>query len=169
MKNGKTIAMVTHDPSLTGRTSRTITISDGELINEAVARSLPFLTHAQMLEVTRQLQHFTYPPDGNPLSSRTSMSNIFIWSKAAASKWSFAAAGIKDVTVARLGPGEFFGEIELIRGGKSIACIRAAPEAPVELVALPRDHFVALLEGFTDDGRSPGQVSPGAFERKSDD
>src|SRR5512138_340809 len=33
VQRGKTIAMVTHDPSLTGRTSRTITISDGELIN----------------------------------------------------------------------------------------------------------------------------------------
>ncbi len=36
-KSGKTIAMVTHDPSLTERTSRTIIISDGELVNETVA------------------------------------------------------------------------------------------------------------------------------------
>ncbi|MFN2274809.1 MAG: ABC transporter ATP-binding protein, partial [Anaerolineales bacterium] len=52
--NGKTIVMVTHDPSLTARTSRTVTISDGILINEAVARALPLLTHAQMLEVTQK-------------------------------------------------------------------------------------------------------------------
>ena len=38
VKNGKTIAMVTHDPSLTERTSRTIVISDGELIDETVGK-----------------------------------------------------------------------------------------------------------------------------------
>ena len=37
VNSGKTIAMVTHDPSLTGRTSRTIVISDGRLIDEMVA------------------------------------------------------------------------------------------------------------------------------------
>src|SRR5512138_244204 len=35
-RSGKTILMVTHDPSLTARTTRNIIISDGELINETV-------------------------------------------------------------------------------------------------------------------------------------
>jgi CRP-like cAMP-binding protein len=47
--------------------------------------------------------------------------------------------------VARLGPGQFFGEIELVQGGQSIACIRAAADGPVELAALHRDAFVKLL------------------------
>jgi CRP-like cAMP-binding protein len=51
----------------------------------------------------------------------------------------------KDTRMARLGPGQFFGEIELVRGGQSIACIRAASDGPVELVALHRDPFVNLL------------------------
>jgi putative ABC transport system ATP-binding protein len=50
---GKTIVMVTHDPSLTERTNRTIIISDGELIHEAVAKALPLLNHRQMLDVTQ--------------------------------------------------------------------------------------------------------------------
>jgi energy-coupling factor transporter ATP-binding protein EcfA2 len=50
---GKTIVMVTHDPSLTQRTSRTIIIADGELIDEAVAQALPLLNHRQMLSVTQ--------------------------------------------------------------------------------------------------------------------
>ena len=56
VNSGKTIAMVTHDPSLTDKTSRTIIISDGELVDETVARCLPLLTHRQMLEATRNLQ-----------------------------------------------------------------------------------------------------------------
>jgi len=31
-RRGKTVVMVTHDPSLTSRTTRNITIADGELI-----------------------------------------------------------------------------------------------------------------------------------------
>ena len=34
VKNGKTIIMVTHDPSLNERTTRTVIISDGELVKE---------------------------------------------------------------------------------------------------------------------------------------
>jgi CRP-like cAMP-binding protein len=51
----------------------------------------------------------------------------------------------KDVTIARLGPGQFFGEVELMHGGKSIASIRATSEGAVELVALHRDPFIKLL------------------------
>src|ERR1051325_8290263 len=42
-RGGKTVVMVTHDPSLTSRTTRNIIIADGELINETVAKSLPWL------------------------------------------------------------------------------------------------------------------------------
>ena len=47
---GTTIVMVTHDPSLTARTHRNIVISDGELVDEAVSKSLPQLRHRHMLE-----------------------------------------------------------------------------------------------------------------------
>jgi CRP-like cAMP-binding protein len=49
------------------------------------------------------------------------------------------------VVVARMGPGQFFGEIELIRGGLSLACVRVTPEAPVELVTLHRTAFQKLV------------------------
>jgi len=51
----------------------------------------------------------------------------------------------KDVTLARLGPREFFGEVELLRGGLSIASVRAVGKQPVELVALPREGFNRLV------------------------
>ncbi len=51
---GKTILIVTHDPSLTSRTDRTIIISDGEFIDPTVAKVLPSLDHPQMLQATTQ-------------------------------------------------------------------------------------------------------------------
>jgi ABC-type lipoprotein export system ATPase subunit len=145
VRSGKTIAMVTHDPSLTDRTSRTIVISDGELIDETVALALPLLDHRQMLEVSRLLEHFSFQPGGAILQQDQHVDYFFM-----------VAGGVievvlrggrsRDLTLARLGPGQFFGEIELMQGGKSIASIRASPDGPVELVALPRDPFIALLK-----------------------
>jgi putative ABC transport system ATP-binding protein len=40
-RQGKTIVMVTHDPDLTRRTTRTVIISDGELVHPIIARALP--------------------------------------------------------------------------------------------------------------------------------
>jgi ABC-type lipoprotein export system ATPase subunit len=142
--NGKTIAMVTHDPSLTERTSRTITIYDGELINETVANCLPLLTQAELLEVTRQVEHLTFQPESAILQQNDHVDHFFMVEKGTV-EVVLRGRRREDVTIARLGPGEFFGEIELLRGGKSIASIRAAKDGPVELAALHRDRFVKLL------------------------
>jgi ABC-type multidrug transport system ATPase subunit len=59
-RRGKTVVMVTHDPSLTSRTTRNIIIADGELINETVARALPWLRHRHMMEFTRLAEDRVY-------------------------------------------------------------------------------------------------------------
>jgi ABC-type lipoprotein export system ATPase subunit len=144
VKNGKTIAMVTHDPSLTDRTSRTIIISDGELIDETVAQCLPLLSHSQMLAVTHQLEHLTYEPGRLFLQQGQHVDHFFMI-KSGVVEVVLCGKKRQDVTITRLGPGQFFGEIELLRGGKSIACVRAADDGPVEVVALRLQAFAELL------------------------
>jgi ABC-type lipoprotein export system ATPase subunit len=143
VESGKTIAMVTHDPSLTERTSRTLVISDGELVDETVARCLPLLGHREMMGASRILERFSFQPNSSILQQGEHVEYFFM-----------IASGIvevvlrnrrKEFSIARLGPGQFFGEVELIRGGQSIASVRAAPENSVELVALPRDAFRQLV------------------------
>jgi putative ABC transport system ATP-binding protein len=150
VKKGKTIAMVTHDPSLTERTTRTIVISDGELIDETVAACLPLLDHQQMLEATRLLEHFTHPPNGTILQAGQHVDYFFMIKSGLVEVVLESSPHREDgVTIAQMGPGQFFGEIELVRGGQSIASIRATPEGPVELLALCRADFQKLL------GQSP--------------
>lgn len=48
----KTIIMVTHDPALTSRTTRSLIISDGEVIHSAVAGAFPGLPHSRLLKIT---------------------------------------------------------------------------------------------------------------------
>ena len=50
-----------------------------------------------------------------------------------------------DVVVTQYGPGQYFGEIEMLRGGARIATIRAAEGEPVEVVALDRETFTNLM------------------------
>jgi putative ABC transport system ATP-binding protein len=142
--SGKTIAMVTHDPSLTERTSRTIIITDGELVDETVARCLPLLAHRQMLEATRQLENFSHQAGSTILLQGQHVDYFFMIASGVVEVNLCNQLG-KNVTITRLGVGDFFGEVELLRGGKSIACLLAAPGGPVELVALHRDEFHKLL------------------------
>ncbi|GAB4422564.1 MAG: hypothetical protein Kow002_11950 [Anaerolineales bacterium] len=144
VENGKTIVMVTHDPSLTSRTSRTITISDGILINEIVARALPLLTHPQMLDVTRKLQRRIVEA-GDTIIHRDQPVEAFFMIERGQVDVILQGRRKSDVTLACLGPGEFFGEVELVRGGKSIANVRASSDGPVELLVLSRADFNHML------------------------
>jgi ABC-type lipoprotein export system ATPase subunit len=141
---GKTIAMVTHDPSLTERTSRTVIISDGELVDESIARAFPRLGHRQMLQTTRQLERLSFQPNATIVSQGESVGSLFVIEHGCVE---VVLLGRRrgDVTIARLCPGDYFGEIELLRGGKSIASIRAAPDGPVDLLALRPEAFRQLL------------------------
>ena len=47
--------------------------------------------------------------------------------------------------VTQLGPGQYFGEVSLIRQGQTTATIKAAAHSAVELVALERGTFHELM------------------------
>ena len=55
--------------------------------------------------------------------------------------------GCPEILLARLGEGQFFGEVELLHSEHSIASARAAATGPVELSLLPKDSFHRLLRG----------------------
>ena len=140
----KTIVMVTHDPALTDRTSRTLIISDGEFVDETVAKCLPLLDHPQMLKVTQMLERFTFQPDETILKEDHFVDHLYMIARGYV-EIILCEDCSDEIKVARLGPGQFFGEIELMNGSNSIAAIRAAPDNEVELVGLRREEFTKLL------------------------
>ncbi len=143
-RQGKTVIMVTHDSSLAQRVSRTLLIVDGEIVHEFVARALPQLSHQQLLDATHELQPMVYAPGETILKEGEAGDRFYIVTKGRA-EVALKRQGGSDVVVMRPGPGEYFGEVELMRGGRNIATIRAMAEAPVELVALDRDAFTQLM------------------------
>lgn len=140
---GKTIVMVTHDPSLTSRTNRNIIISDGELINETISKSLPQLRHRHMLEFTKIVEEHSYLPHETIISRDQNIDYFFMIRKGEVDVV-LEDKKKKESLVSRLQAGEFFGEMELMRGGKSIANVRAGDQ-PVEVLALPRADFIRVM------------------------
>lgn len=143
VSEGKTIVMVTHDPSLTSRTHRNITISDGELIDETVSRALPKLRHRHMLEFTKLAQLRKYQPN-ETIISRDQSVDYFFMIRNGEVEVILQDKEKKEYILSRLQPGEFFGEAELLRGGRSLGNVRAGNK-PVEVVVIPRGDFIRVM------------------------
>jgi putative ABC transport system ATP-binding protein len=141
---GKTIMIVTHDPSFTKRTDQTVILSDGEIIDDAIARALPMLNHPLMLEATHRAQRRVFQPGATIIQQGEPVENFFMVADGAVDVI-LTNPGCEEISLARLGTGQYFGEVELLHSGSSIASVRAASGEPVELALLPRDEFYRLL------------------------
>jgi len=143
-RRGKTVVMVTHDPSLTSRTTRNIIIADGELINETIAKSLPWLRHRHMMEFTKLAEGRKYETKATIISRDAHIEHFFMIHKGEV-EVVLQDRKNQETIISHLTPGEFFGEAELSRGGKSIANVRAA-DGPVEVVIIHRDDYKRVMD-----------------------
>ncbi len=143
-ERGKTIVMVTHDSTMTQRTSRTVVISDGVLVNETIAQALPLLSQPLMKELAQKARQVSYQAGETILKIKEPAQNFYLISKGNVDVVLHKKRK-KEVFVSQLGVNDFFGEMELLRGGKTIACIRAA-DKPVELLEISREDFNWLMK-----------------------
>jgi len=164
VSQGKTIVMVTHDPSLTSRTHRNIVISDGELIDETISRSLPQLRHRHMLEFTKLVEERVYQPHETIISRNQSVDYFFMIRRGEVDVI-LQDRKKNDYVISRLQANEFFGEIELLRGGKSIANVRAG-DKPVEVLALPHSDFVRVINESPITAEAIGRIVQKRLEQK---
>ncbi len=166
---GKTIIMVTHDPSMTKRTSRTVFISDGELVNETIAQALPLLTHPLMKELAQRVRPLNFQSGATILEHKKRVDNFYMIQNGKVDIVLRKRRG-SDVVISTLKQNDIFGEIELLQGGRSIASVRASVEGPVDLLALSRVDFKWLMaeSPLTEDAISK-MVSERLEERKRAD
>jgi ABC-type lipoprotein export system ATPase subunit len=144
VQQGKTIILVTHDPTITQRTRRTLIITDGEIVDETIAQALPMLNHAQLLDLTHHLKHMQIASGETILHQGQPVDSFFIIVRGQVEVL-LAGSRRRGRDLQQLGTGEFFGEFELVKGGASLADIRAASDGPVELVALPHKEFAEVM------------------------
>jgi ABC-type lipoprotein export system ATPase subunit len=141
---GKTILMVTHDRDLARRATRTVMLADGEIVEEYLVRTFPALTEQQLIQATRHLERQTCAPGSIILQEGNAPDSFYIITSGQVEVLVEAPDGDR-LVVARMGRGQYFGEIELLRGGANIATIRADLEAGVEVAALDRETFRTLV------------------------
>lgn len=164
-ERGKTIVMVTHDPSMTRRTSRTVVISDGELVNETIAQTLPLLSHPLMKELNHRAEKLHFQPGETIVRTKEQVEKFFMIESG---NVDVVLQGRRkdDIIISKLGSNDFFGEIELLRGGKSIASVRAAADTPVELLAVSRADFNWLMAESPLTEKSIGNIVQKRLEEK---
>jgi putative ABC transport system ATP-binding protein len=145
---GKTIIIVTHDSGLAKQTHRTALITDGEIVNEYVAKAMLTLTQDQLLEATRYAKSLSYEPGAMILTEGTNAECFYIVSKGTV-EVVLPRENQSDVIALQLGPGKYFGEIEFFHEKKHQASIRASEREPVEVLRITYDQLNELL------GQSP--------------
>jgi ABC-type lipoprotein export system ATPase subunit len=142
---GKTIIIVTHDSGLAKRTHRTALITDGEIVNEYVAKAMPTLLQDQMLWATRNAKPITYEPGTMIVSEGTNADTFYIVSKGTVDVV-LPRPNQSDVIALQLGPGKFFGEMAFFHEGKRRASVRASESGPVEVLSLTYNQLDELLD-----------------------
>ena len=160
---GKTILMVTHDQDLAERVTRTVILSDGAIIEEYLAETFPALTEEQLIWATRNLDLKHYAP-GEVIIQQGVPHEDFNLITHGSVEVHLKTANEQEFLIDHLGPGQYFGEIALLRGVSSTATVRAAPDAPVRVAALDRETFVRLVEQSERTGAAVDQVMNGRLE-----
>jgi ABC-type lipoprotein export system ATPase subunit len=141
---GKTVIIVTHDSGLAKRAHRTALITDGEIVNEYVAKALPSLTPDQLLAATHFVKPHHYEP-GTMILMEGGQNDTFFVVSAGIVEVVLPRPNQSDVIALQLGPGKYFGEMEFFHDHKNKASIRASESGPVETLAIPYDQLKELL------------------------
>jgi ABC-type lipoprotein export system ATPase subunit len=142
--DGKTILMVTHDDDLAERASRTVIISDGEIVNEYLAKAMPTLSHEILMKATRQLEAQSYGLGEVIIQQGTPADRFYIVTNGEA-KVFLSRPDARPVFVDRLVPGQYFGEMGLLQGGTRQAQVRSSAEFPVDVISLDKRAFDSLF------------------------
>ena len=144
----KTILIVTHDPALARRATRRVLISDGELINEAVAHALSMLTHTQLLKITHQIEKHTFAPGSTIARQGAVEEGLYIISKGKVEVLHQTDQPHLSL-IGNILPGDYFSDLEIVETQACELSFRATLEGPVEALVLSRDDFYTLMDQST--------------------
>lgn len=144
-EHGKTIVMVTHDQDLACRVEKTVLMADGKIVNESVMQALPTLDMDQISQLQAYFQKHHFSPGSIIIREGDEADYAYIIVKGEVEVLIQHPSGIH-IPVSRLGKGQYFGEIALVRGGKRTATVRAVGDQTIEVLALDRETFVGVIE-----------------------
>ena len=157
VQEGKTIIMVTHDSDKAKRVHRAVIVSDGEVIEEYLARAFSTLTPEQLIWASHEIEPERHEPGGIIIREGSPPDQFYIITHGSA-EVVLKGADTSDIVASRLLPGQYFGEIALLRGVERTATVRAGSDG-VEVVTLSRAVFDRLVSDAPDVKRQMQQLA----------
>ena len=141
---GKSILMVTHDISLAQRTTRTLLLSDGEIINPWVAGAFSQLNHSQMLWLTHNLRPQLYAAGAVIAAPRAPLNGMLLVTQGELEIVMNGRPGGERV-ITRLGTDSYLTELEMQSEGLQNSVLRAGKDEPVEIYTLDQQALHGWL------------------------
>ncbi|TCJ19828.1 cyclic nucleotide-binding domain-containing protein [Rubrobacter taiwanensis] len=111
--------------------------------DEYLAKALPTLTEEQMIQATPLLEREAFDA-GEVIIRQGDIADKFYIITRGDVEVLREQPGGRELVITRLGPGQYFGEIGLLHGGKRTATVRAAGD--VEVMSLDRNTFASLMD-----------------------
>jgi ABC-type lipoprotein export system ATPase subunit len=141
---GKTILIVTHDPTLAQRAGRRVLISDGELINEQIAQAMPILSHGQMLQLTHLVAPRHYEAGATIARQGALEAGLYIITHGEVEILRQSGKNQSEV-IGVIQAGQYFSNLELLETEACNLTFRAVAQAPVETLCLTLTQFTQWL------------------------
>ena len=153
---GRTIIMITHDPEIEHRLSRTVLLSDGEVIDPILIHTLPWLPHPELKVLGHTLERQSFAK-GEPIDVAGQFSNRLILIEEGKIQLKFTEKPHKDKKIT-LDPGAFLGGQEIIKD-ESMAQFSAKSKANATTIAvLSWNRLSEALDSVEDGHRKFGQA-----------
>ncbi len=141
---GKTILMVTHDSDLARRATRTILISNGEIVNEYLVRALSTLSQDQLAKMAQRVRPQVYPRNAIIVRQGETGDKFYVLLEGKADVL-LNSPGRGQILVGQLFPGNYFGEMALLGNGIRAATVKAPSDSEATVIALDNLTFNDLI------------------------
>jgi sulfate-transporting ATPase len=142
---GKTVIMATRDYDLAMQAGQTVLLSDGLIVNQYVGEAFPKLDPLQLSAAAERLKPQRYAAGQVVIRQGERADRFFIVVNGRAEVYLERPDGAP-VVLNTLQPGQYFGEIALLRGGRRTASVRASLEGGLDVLSLTRDALQNVLE-----------------------
>ena len=148
---GRTIIMITHDPEIEHRLSRTILLSDGEVIDPILIHTLPWLPHPDLKALGHALERETFAK-GEIIDISGKLANQLILIEEGRIQLKYTKKPHKDKEVI-LTPGAFLGGKEIINEDRLSQFTAKSKASSTSIATLSWDKLAEALNSI-EDGRS---------------
>src|SRR5262249_8313343 len=142
---GRTVIVATRDYELASPAAPAGVLSDGEIVSQHVAEAFATLDLVQLNAAVERLKPRRYAPGQVIVRQGERAERFFIIARGEAEVL-IELPETAPVRVNTLGPGQYFGEVALVRGTKRTATVRASQETGLDVLVLGKDVFGQLLD-----------------------